>query len=143
MIALSIEKILENVYAFAALEHFSGTPERPEVLGREQEPALRRIIRGTASALVYRLMPHVKNFEVSVEGDNSEIIEIDFGSELFFNLRPALESALAAYVVAVAYTGINARVADTYDRISSQHIAEIFRALSSSEPLPGRITPAA
>lgn len=53
-IAISIDRVLEDIYAYSALEFFGGA-HRPSVLGRQQAPALRNIARAEAVRVAYEL----------------------------------------------------------------------------------------
>ena len=118
--AFSVENILRSVYAFAALDSFTSRKERPAVLGRDQEPALRQIIRTCAADLVVRLTPAAVASSLAEDADG-DLITVDFdipdnpGRDL---IRPAVETILAAMTMAVALGGVDRQLADVYAHIA-------------------------
>lgn len=130
--ALSINRILENIYAFCALDYFTSKQARPEILGRDQAPALRRLICSAAAEMIFRLTPPITATNLTEESD-SEIISIeldlDENNGPIEGLRPALESALAASVMALAWCGNSASLSDTYATLFNKNIEAIAQTL--------------
>lgn len=118
--AFSVENILRSVYAFAALDSFTSKEARPAILGRDQEPALRQILRACATDLVVRLTPAAVVSSLS-GGADDDLITVDFdvpdspGREL---IRPAVETILAAMTMAVVWGGVNRHIAEVYSHIA-------------------------
>lgn len=134
-IALSIDRILENIYAYSALDYYTTKNERPTILGRNEAPALRQLIRNSATSLIYRLTPPAIGWNL----DDEEIITIDFEiAENFASLRSYLESILAAQVMSVAWAGASTNLSNFYADAVDQDIEVILAKLRFSDK-PGRI----
>lgn len=140
--AFSIERILESVYAYAALDCFSGH-RRPAVLGRDQEPALRRILRGCAADLFVQLVPAVVSTSLGDDADTGDLISADFdipdtpAREL---VRPAVETILAAMVAAAAWSPVDSLLTDVYTRLATsglERLRAVLPAGGSPEAIDG------
>lgn len=140
--AFSTDRILESVYAYAALDSFSGN-RRPAVLGRDQEPALRRILRGCAADLFVQLAPAVVSTSLSDDDAPADLIRADFdipdtpAREL---VRPAVETILAAMVSAAAWCPVNSVLTDVYTRLATtgmNRLRAVLPAGGSPEAIDG------
>ena len=100
--AFSVENILRSVYAFAALDSFTSRKERPAVLGRDQEPALRQIIRTCAADLVVRLTPAAVASSLAEDADG-DLITVDFD----IPDSPGLDRQLADVYAHIAKSGFD------------------------------------
>lgn len=142
-ISLSTERILEAVYAFCAVDYFTSREPRPTVLGREQGPALRRLIGHAAAEMIYRLTPPAVGTNLLEEPD-AEIITIDFDLpedfDMLLTIRPSLESALAAATMSVAWAGNNSEMSTCYAKVYSDNIDRLRRVVRGLG-IPGRIEP--
>lgn len=138
-VAISLERVLESVYAFCALDYFTSKEARPNILGRGQEPALRKMARRAAAELVYRLLPFAVG--TNLDKDDGDIISIDLdipdGAPLP-GMRQLLEDALAASVMAVAWAGNNAKLSDSYRHTYDSALDGLVAGLRSLDK-PGRI----
>lgn len=147
-IALSIDRILENIYALAALDSCTRRVERPGLLGRGQATALRRVITCQAARLVYSLLPVAQGTSLSNFDDNHDIIEIELdtaeGEEqlLYSGLRPLLESAVANATMAAVWAPSSALLAETYTTMFDELMALATRSLALHSGNPGRVRPA-
>ncbi len=138
-VALSIERVLESVYAFCALDYFTSKEPRPEILGREQASALRRLISRAACELIYRLMPVAVGTNLDIDSDDDIIsIDLDIDSSDAPALRRTLEEALASSVMAVAWTGCNAATSDCYHKAYERTLAALMGTIRCPGK-PGRI----
>lgn len=140
--AFSVDNILRSVYAYAALDSFITRGERPAVLGRDQEAALRQLIYGCAADVVLRLAPAAIASSLDSNHDR-DIITVDFdipdmpGREL---IRPAIETILAAMTVAVAWGNVNPGLAAVYTRIATsgfERLQSILPRAGKPEPIQG------
>lgn len=138
-VAISLERVLESVYAFCALDYFTSKEARPNILGRGQEPALRKMARRAAAELVYRLLPFAVG--TNLDKDDGDIISIDLdipdGAPLP-GMRQLLEDALAASVMAVAWAGSSSALSDSYRRAYDSALDSLVASLRSLDK-PGRI----
>lgn len=147
-IALSIDRILENIYALAAMDSYTRAEERPAVLGRGQAPALRRLITGAAARVIYAMAPAVTATNLSDIGADDDIVEINFddaveaSGELYAGLRPLLESAVANAVMAAVWAPSSATLSDIYTTMYADVIALAGRTLALHTGTPGRLRPA-
>lgn len=143
--AISVSRVLESVYAFAALDYIT-VKERPGVLGRGQVQLLRKIIGNCMATLIAELSPLAVGSSLTDDRDR-DIITVDFdlpdNGTSWTNLRPALEAALAAEVMHVAWSGADASLSGVYAEIASHGLKGIKAMLSGAKGLPGRIEPAA
>lgn len=108
--ALSATQILESVYALAAMQRFSARisrDEMPEILSRDEAPALRRLLRAAAVNIVAGLLPHVTHTDLD-DAETLTIVlsqpggaELDGGTQSLLRLR--LEEAIAAGVLELVY----------------------------------------
>lgn len=140
-IAISIERILDSIYAFCALDCATAASPRPSLPGLDDAPALRRLIRTNAASTVYRLHPQLSSPDLD-RGPEEDIITIDVADTVPADkaamLRPTLEAALATGAMSVLWAGVDSGLAATYGWLS----AEAASALASSVRdmgLPGRI----
>ncbi len=132
--AIDTERVLEHIYAYCAIDFFTSKDSRPEVLGRDQSAALRRVITNVAAELLYHLGPAVRETSLL---DNPEDTIITMQLEMsrddsLANLRPLLESALAASVMSVVYAGANAYLSSTYATLYERQMSDLSRLIYRS-----------
>lgn len=143
--AISVSRVLESVYAFAALDYIT-VKERPVVLGRGQEQLLRKIIGNCMATLIAELIPVAVCASLG-ENSDMDIITVDFdlpdNGTSWVHLRPALEAALAAEVMHVAWSGADASLSGVYAEIASHGLKALKASLFGVKGSPGRIEPAA
>lgn len=141
-IAISLDRVLECVYASAALGFHTASPkaERPDVLGHDQAPALKCVARRTAAEFIFSLGRGVCATNLVDEPD-ADIITIDLAVPPTLctdALCTLAESALAASTLAVAYSGSDARTSDTYTRFYTATLGRL-KSLLLDPGLPGFI----
>lgn len=141
--AFSTENILRSIYAFVALDSITSGKERPSILGRDQEPALRQVVRNCASDLILRLTPAAIASSLSSD-DDSDLITVDFDipdTPAREMIRPAVETILAAMAMAVSWGGSNRTLADVYTHIATSgydRLADVLGIYGRPEPIrPG------
>ena len=143
--AISVNRVLESVYAFAALDYIA-VKERPEVLGRGQVQLLRKVILHCMATIIAELAPVAVGSSLSdhVDGD---IITIDFdlpdNGKSWTHLRSSLESALAAEVMQLAWSGTDTMLAGVYAEMASHCTGALRASILGAKGFPGRIEPAA
>ena len=142
-VAIDTERVLEHVYAFCALDFFTDKSPRPDVLGRDNKDALMCLILHCASDLVYRLGRHVTATSLTdEEPDRIITVELELAdSATYLSLRPLLEAALAASVMATAYSGCKTALSATYGALYDRNMASALALLSAADK-PGLIRPA-
>ena len=74
--AISLSRVLESVYAFAALDYIT-VKERPEVLGRGQAQLLRKVILHCMATMIAELAPVAVGSSL-IDHVDGDIITIDF-----------------------------------------------------------------
>ncbi len=138
---ISVDRVLESIYAACAVDFFTARQERPAVLGRDSEAALRRLTINAAAGLILKLSPYAVATGLLDEPD-ADIITIEFDTEGLPGdtgaMRSALEAALAATVMAVAWSGNCATMAESYGRLAERYVKDITTTLRGSSK-PGRI----
>ncbi len=140
-IALSLDRVLQTVYAAAALDSINTLSAKPEILGVGQAAALRRLACNCAAQIIMKLMPAVTGTNLLDSDKDPDIITIDFNIEGESPLlREALESALAEALLSTVWAGYDSGVA-------ALHEAAMQRIIATTVPYvkekPGRIAPAA
>ena len=141
-ISLSITRILESVYAHSAAESLSSGIERPEILGRAREAMLKVICRDVIAGIT---MKFGKALTGSNLGSAQDIVTLDLrlpDSVIPTLFQPALETAVAARVLARARSGSKGPMCERYERVSEMSAAVLARHLASG-PLPDAIRPTA
>ena len=139
-IVLSADRILEQVYAFCALDHIINKGKRPAVLGRDNRKALVQLIKNLAAKLVYALGDRVK-YTSLIDSPESDEIEVRLEiatAEAVMDVRPLLEAALADDVMATAYAGVDSCVSGTYDELYLANLEQVKARIRALD-LPGRI----
>lgn len=143
-IAISVDRILEGVYAHSAAQSIIGDIDRPEILGRDHKPMLRVLCRDVLTAIAMNLGSALSGSNMA-DNPMPDIIILDIELPQFTipdMLRAAIETAVAAGVLAKAWSGSNTPVYERYTDIWRMAAATI-KNLISAGPLPGAIKPTA
>ncbi|MDE6207939.1 MAG: hypothetical protein K2M55_09035 [Muribaculaceae bacterium] len=105
-IALSIDRILESVYATSAAEHITADTEQPAILGTAHEAMLRSICRDVIAGLIFAIAPEVADTNID-DSSADDIIEIHLAQDpRYINihlLRRSFEITAAAGVLSVVW----------------------------------------
>ena len=147
-ISISIDRILESIYALAAVDTLQSPPGRSNVVCRDDAPALRRLVRDSAAAIIFGITPPVTGSSLSDPLDDGDIITVDLElpedavGRLSGTIRPLLESALSAQVLCILWTGTDAGLGDMYMSMVRDAVSSLKRKLSGFDR-PGFIHPAA
>ncbi len=143
-LSLSIDRILDSVYAHSAAEIVATGTERPELLGTSHAKMLRIIVRDTIASMSFVMAHAITGSNI---GDNPipDIITIDFNlpdglSQTIF--RAAVETAVAAGTLAQAWNGSESPMCDRYTRAYDMSLQAILRMVGRGV-LPGAISPTA
>ncbi|MCM1066091.1 MAG: hypothetical protein NC418_00775 [Muribaculaceae bacterium] len=138
--AIDTDRVLEQVYACCAIDYLARSGDRPEVLGAGQREALRRIACGAAAEIVYSISPAVKATSLLAAPDSPIItLDVDVPDAVqTLSLRPQLELALAASVLAIAYAGADAAMSANYGAMQQRCMEEVKRIVFRTD-IPGRI----
>lgn len=128
-ISLFIPRILEEVYAFSALDHSKGLPDCPPLLGRNNEDALRVLVQRAALQVLIKLPVSVSSYTFTDERIEFELrLPSGFGSAAL--LHADLESAVAGLVLASCYTGIGGDYQAVYSEMAGRKIESLRGYLS-------------
>lgn len=139
-IALSVDRVLEAVYADTALHHFQQPDAFPSVLGKANSAALRTLARNCCARIVYELIPAASGTSI-LNDSNPDIITIDFDTaEEIPALREALECALSQAILAGAWAGYKSELSELYADGLGGILSLIKQRLGGR---PGLIEPAA
>lgn len=128
MLSLSLRRIVDCAYAVSALRcHTHGT-DRPAVLSRDNEAALRRAALVAVSSCLLRLVHVLKRTNIAgFDPDADDVVEIVFRDGVAEppELRPALESAAAAGILSIAYGDAGSDEACHFERAFDDAVAAI------------------
>lgn len=138
-IALSVEKILQSVYAYSALQFYTRTDEVPDILGRAHEAMLKILIESKVASLAAELMPAVEYG--GCEGDIIALEVRPVDRELPFVIQSLFEAVVAARVMTAWFVHLDTDVAKIYGDISDKNMIDL-RAMLFHPGCPGRIAPA-
>lgn len=142
-IAISLQRVLDEIYAMSALGHYLSHSPRPEILGRDNSSALCRLARHACAELVYSLGACVRATNLIDEPDADIItVSIEAASDaVMHRLRPLMQSALSASVLAIAYSGVDTAVSDRFAGLYADNKIAL-RRLAMSTDAPARLRPA-
>lgn len=127
-IALSESNMIDRLLAHSALRHYL-SEARPEVLTRDNAPALSRLIRGELAALALELGWSLRR---ESEDNDIAVIEASIGpAGSAVALRELIESAVADAVAATAYAGCDAAIEARF-ALSYRRSLETLRSLTGS-----------
>lgn len=146
-IAISIDSIVDGLYARSALRNAGGTATRPPLLNRTHAPALRRTARDGFVHAAIKLATVIESVDFGGEGD---IMSLDVPladsapNGIGGLLRAHLESAVGAYVLYVVYADAKLSESESWLALANQSIAD-FRAVAAhcrGDICPDRLYPA-
>lgn len=143
-IAVSIDRILEGVYAHSAAHSINNDTERPEILGRDHKPMLSVLCRDTLAGIAMNLGPALVSSNLARD-PMPDIITFEMRLPQFLipdMLRAAIETAGAAGILAKAWSGSTDPISERYTDICRMSMATI-KNLIASGPLPDAISPTA
>lgn len=147
-ISISIERVLESIYASAAVDALNTPARGANIVCRDDAPALSRLVRNSAAAIIFALTPPVTSSNLADLQYDGDIITVDIElpddavSRLAGSIRPLVESALASQVLGVLWTGKDTRLGAMYMSMTADAMESLRRQLSAGGK-PGFITPAA
>ena len=147
-IAISVERVLESIYASAAIDTLNAPSALAGIVCRDDAPALRRLVRNGAAALIFALTPPATSSNLADLQYDGDIITVDIdlpddvAVSLSGTIRPLFESALAYQVLGIMWTGKDSRLGAMYVSMAADAMESLRRRLSAGGK-PGFITPAA
>ncbi|MBQ7041362.1 MAG: hypothetical protein IJN66_01450 [Muribaculaceae bacterium] len=142
---LSTTAIITEIYAASALRCLQNIDNgrRPPLLTRDQEPALRLLVKDSFAHIVLRLLPHIAecNLNEDNEGDDNKdiILSVDinvpacFPSSATITLRHAIEHAIAMDALHLCYMGHNDNLSRRHASLAEDAIRNITQLLSVSD----------
>lgn len=106
MIAISLNAVLDGIYAGSALRRTKGF-DVPELLNRRHDGALRRCARDVMARILLGLAPYVAESNIADLGADDDIITVEFDPESSRPgvLKAELEALLTAGILSSAGTG--------------------------------------
>ena len=138
--AISLDRILEDVYAYSALEYFT-TPRRPSVLGRAQADALRRIARAEAARVAYELPCATGDDDTDRDIISYTITVSDtFPTEHWADLPRALQTIVAYGVLAMTYSACDTGISRHFSALQDDAIVRLSQRVGAMDK-PGFIRP--
>ena len=142
---LSTSAIITEIYAASALRCLQNLDngKRPPLLTRDQEPALRLLVKDSFAHIVLRLLPHVAECNLNNENNsdsNGDIIlsvslniPACFPSSAIDTLRHATEHAIAMDAMHLCYMGHNDNLSRRHATLAEDAIRDIIQLLSGSD----------
>lgn len=116
MIAISLDKILENVYAYSSLHRILRETQRPALLTERNAAAIKRIIILSAGQALLRIAPAVQSSTIDgTDPATDDIVgfELRLEPEQEGPARAALESAVTFITLATLYATADTEYAAT------------------------------
>lgn len=138
LFSLSSGRILDRVYAVAALRALSENPsdERLPLLTRAEEPALKRVLADAACRFVVDILPMVTAVDLDADPMTIELDGRFDGVEAA--VLGSIEELLAARTLSLAYGGSDPGASEFFARRSD---AALESLKSTASGAPGRIMP--
>lgn len=128
-ISLSIERILESVYAHSAAHSFDCGKERPSLLGSDQEEMLKSICRDIIAGLFFKMAGSIKSTDLGTSAGGDLIsAELEMNDDTVPSvLRTAMETAIAAGVLSAVWAGHDSKLSERYKTVYDDCIALLGR----------------
>lgn len=144
---LSTTAIITEIYAASALRCLQNLDngKRPPLLTRDQEPALRLLVKDSFAHIILRLLPHVASCNLNGEDNNGSndsediILSADFHVPACFpasatgTLRHAIEHAIAMDAMHLCYMGHNDTLSRRHASLAEDALKNIIQLLSVSD----------
>ena len=143
-LSISIERVLESVYAHSAAEIVATGPARPELLSRSHADMLKVITRDTIAGVAFALTPMLTDSNIAAK-PMPDIITLEMNLPEGVSqtmLQAAIETAVAAGTLARAWSGSDSPMCQRYSEAYKISIESIAR-ISCFKGLPGAIKPTA
>jgi len=116
MISLSLERIAEGAMAISALRAHTHAGERPQLLENDNLPALRRVAVDLLAQCLLRVADMVKSTnidQIDPSTDDTVTIELAIRANTEGCAQRAIEAAVTAALLSMAYGSIDSAVADS------------------------------
>ena len=153
----STRAIMSEIYAASALRSLSNGSDYtiPPVLTRHDAPTLQRLVKDAFAFVVMKFIAHVEacnlNNETNeeckdVNNSDDMILSVDLrvshdlSVSLAGTMRVAIEHAIAAYTLHIAYIGHDDDASKTYLSIANEEVQHLRQTMSSSRFNAPRIT---
>lgn len=143
-ISLSIERILDSVYAHSAAEVVSRGVDRPELLGRDHAPMLRTIARDVVAQMSIEVSHLIADTNIA-EQPVPDIICLDMRLPDDISLpmlRSAIETAVASGVLAAVWRGCDGIMFDRYMKALEMSLTAV-KSMTMRSAMPRAIAPTA
>ena len=153
---ISAHAIMHEIYAVSALRSLSNDSSPvPPILTRHNAPALLRLIKDAFAFVVMKFIAHVESCNLNDESpsvcndqNNSEemILTVDMrvcsgtSAAVAGAMRVAIEHAVSAYAMHIAYIGHDENASAHYLSIANDNIQELKQTIMQQTNIPS-ITP--
>ncbi len=134
VIVMDVERMLDDVYALAALQGALGSgPRREEVLGPGRREALKGVMIGALTVIVMGMARHVADYE---EADAAGMMSLSLreapaGDGSLVMARKLLERAVVMKTLEWAYAEIDPSLADRWGQEAAGTCEALRRTLDS------------
>ena len=145
---LSTTAIIQEIYAASALRCLQNinNGKRPPLLTRDQEPALRLLVKDSFAHTILRLLPHIVSCNLNNEDSDGTHIttteDVILSAEIYIptgfptsatgTLRHAVEHAIAMDAMHLCYMGHNDSLSQRHATLADEAIKNIERLLSTT-----------
>lgn len=146
---LSTTAIIQEIYATSALQCLQNLDngKRPPLLTRDQEPALRLLVKDSFAHIILRLLPHIASCNLNDEDNNgvtdNNYDEVILSAEIHVltgfptsatgTLRHAIEHAIAMDAMHLCYMGHNDTLSRRHASLAEDALKNIIQLLSVSD----------
>lgn len=138
MVSISVEALLTELYATAALRASGNQGQQPARLRRSNEKALRRLAAPALAMVLAPLAKYAPQLGSSPSEDEPEILTVEFtgipAAEKYGpQLRRQIERALFCELLARVYSGSNPGLEEGYESCRRDAVTAIMTMLGATE----------
>jgi len=149
LISLSSDAIISEVLAIAALNglQYNSDDQKIPLLNYDQKPALLLQAKGSLSAILLHLLPHVTSCNINDkfpddDSDHLFQLEIRLDSEAtsshIATLRHSLEHTIALDILYVCYMAHNSPLSDRYATLAQASLNDTLRLIDNTSQCFGK-----
>lgn len=154
---ISAHAVMQEIYAASALRSlsFNSSSPVPPILTRHNAPALLRLVKDAFAFVVMKFITHVEACNLNDESPSQSndqnltedmILTVDIRvcsgttAAVAGAMRVAIEHAVSAYALHIAYIGHDDKASDHYLSLANENIQELKQTIMRQTNIP-HITP--
>ena len=153
---LSTAAIMQEIYAISALRSMKNNVNTPPILTRDQQGALRKLIKDAFAFIVMKFISHVEGCNLNNENENGVVDDSDsedmilsvdvrlcddITNSITGVMRIILEHSIAAYALHICYIGHDDYSSKHYGEIAQTEMAQFKQLLVTNQFNTMSITP--